>query len=120
MMQHPAACRYVDDRHIHGHTGTHTDRQTDRRAQTDRQTDRQAGTQAHTNTHSPIQAAVCPSTIHLTRGTSHVCTYFINSADPGPASHQQLDDLDSAFVAGIVQRGLTVLGDRKNDDIGLD
>ena len=91
---------------------TLTDRQTDRQTRTDRQ--------AHTNTHSPIQAAACPSTIHLTRGTSHVCTYFINSADPGPASHQQLDDLDSAFVAGIVQRGLTVLGDRKNENLGLD
>ena len=102
------------DTYMDTQTRTLTDRQTrtDRRAQTDGQ--------AHTNTHCPIQAAVCPSTIHLTRGTSHVCTYFINSADPGPASHQQLDDLDSAFVAGIVQRGLTVLGDRKNDDLGLD
>ena len=104
------------DTYMDTQTRTLTDRQTDAHRQTDRQTDGQA----HTNTHSPIEAAVCPCTIHLTRGISHVCTYFINSADPGPASHQQLDDLDSAFVAGIVQRGLTVLGDRKNDDLGLD
>ena len=100
------------DTYMDTQTRTLTDRQT--------RTDTRTCTQTYATTHSPIQAAVCPSTIHLTRGTSHVCTYFINSADPGPASHQQLDDLDSAFVAGIVQRGLTVLGDRKNDDLGLD
>jgi hypothetical protein len=40
---------------------------------------------------------------------AHVLTYLINSADPGPTSHQESDDLQSVLVARVVERSLSIL-----------